>query len=49
MPTKLDERADLINLINKLNIQDCKKLCVFLVKLEAEREVTKAGKEKVNN
>ena len=44
MQTKLDDRDELMAMIDKLNLQDRQKLIIFLAGLEAGKEVHKSGK-----
>jgi len=44
MQTKLDDRDELIAMIDRLNLQDRQKLIIFLAGLEAGKEVHKSGK-----
>ena len=44
MPTKLDERTQLIKAIDKLNNEDCQKLSVFLAGFEAGKETKELEK-----
>lgn len=43
MPTRLDERAELTMLIDRLNYKDIHKLSIFLAGLEAGKEIYRAG------
>jgi len=44
MQTKLDDRDELMAMIDKLNLQDRQKLIIFLTGLEAGKEVHISGK-----
>ena len=44
MQTRLDDRDELIAMIDRLNLQDRQKLIIFLAGLEAGKEVHKSGK-----
>lgn len=49
MPTKLDERTDLIKLVDKLDSQDQQKLLIFLAGLEAGRQSGEADENIYKN
>jgi len=46
MQTKLDDRDELMAIIDKLSLQDRQKLIIFLAGLEAGKEINKSAKSK---